>query len=128
VLGFALSQKLEKEKFDGTAQRKKRPKRSIVSASQSGWGDRAHNRSSFFRPASTLARDRHHAQIQNPPTPQNLQQQRGVEIAMSRKQQPNSIESKTLITYNLKKEERKSPMEVGRGATRERPHHPARLL
>ncbi|MEG4803862.1 hypothetical protein QUB63_00370 [Microcoleus sp. ARI1-B5] len=98
-------------------------------------GDRAHNRSSFLRRASTLTCSRHHAKIPKQPTPQNLQQQRGAEIAMSRKQQPNSIESKTLITYNLKKEEGrkkmevgKSPMEVGRGATRERPHRRARLL
>ncbi|TAG66032.1 MAG: hypothetical protein EAZ25_13285 [Oscillatoriales cyanobacterium] len=67
-------------------------------------GDRAHNRSSFPGFASAIAAT----------PPQNLQQQRGAEIAMSRKQQPNSIESKTLITYNLKKEEGRRKKEEGR--------------
>jgi hypothetical protein len=48
----------------------------------------------------------------------------GAEIAMSRQQQPNSIESKPLITYNLKKEEerrkkeevqRQNVLTIGRG-------------
>ncbi|MCC3423739.1 MAG: hypothetical protein JGK24_09065 [Microcoleus sp. PH2017_29_MFU_D_A] len=74
-------------------------------------GDRAHNRSSFPGFASAIAAT---PNSRRRSTPQNLQQQRGAEIAMSRKQQPNSIESKTLITYNLKKEEGRRKKEEGR--------------
>ncbi|WP_293352897.1 MULTISPECIES: hypothetical protein [unclassified Microcoleus] len=82
-------------------------------------GDRAHNRSSFPGFTSTLPTlspaIAATPKSQRLTTPQNLQQQRGAEIAMSRKQQPNSIESKTLITYNLKKEEARRKRKEGKG-------------
>jgi hypothetical protein len=38
---------------------------------------------------------------------------------MSRKQQPNSIESKTLITYNLNKQEGRGPFGFAQGKKKE---------
>ncbi|MBE9096599.1 hypothetical protein [Tychonema sp. LEGE 07203] len=65
---------------------------------------RANNRSSYPRLAlMAVALSGAPAAPKSPrrTTAQNLQQQPGAEIAMSRKQQPNSIESQSLITYNL---------------------------
>ena len=99
-----MGEQLEKEKFDRTF-RKKEQKRAMGACQSTRRAIAPTTAAAFSGPpqlSCTLAAT---PKSRRPTTPQKLKQQRGAEIAMSRKQQPNSIESKTLITYNLKKEE-----------------------
>ncbi|PSB41127.1 hypothetical protein C7B67_27095 [filamentous cyanobacterium Phorm 6] len=137
MLGFALGEKLEEEKFvsvrlvsealvedlkpapTGAAPTKRiaphiQKKRSIASASQPD--GRSRNRSSFLRPASTLMYSRSHAKIAPDAQLVKISNTSGVrKLRCPAKQQPNSIDSKPLITYNLKKEEgRRKKEEVQR--------------
>ncbi|MGB3263163.1 MAG: hypothetical protein WBA89_04320 [Microcoleus sp.] len=104
LLGLGLVEKLEKEKFDRTAHRKKRAKRSIVRANQPS-KELAPTTAAAIpdsrRMAVALSGAPAAPKSPRRTTAQNLQQQPGAEIAMSGKQQPNSIEFQSLITYNL---------------------------
>ncbi|MEG3974140.1 hypothetical protein QT970_05900 [Microcoleus sp. herbarium8] len=100
-----MLEKLETQKCDRTLHRKKQQKERspapIYPHTELAPTSPQQLSQARLKGGGTIGRTGLHQNQQRRTTAKNLKYQPGAEIAMSRKQQPNSIESQPLITYNL---------------------------